>query len=472
MNNAQIKSAPCPERLCVRTTCYGLANIVNDNTRVVEHKPLRLSGRVDSAKNCDAQAVLIAAERRQRRPSEKQNNSLKNEGCAIGRKAGNFADDETTGVNGCLLVAIGISADQPKKKPRNKRGCGAGQNFTSAGLWCFSQSFRAASIRVCQPLPVALNASTTSGEQRMVMRVFVVLATGRPRFLISSRGASTTLSPSRSMVSGSDFAAAVMAASSSGVGNFVPGRNLSFDMAFDLPAIGLSEADNAPFVVGAVSKHNTINPVVKVSESDVTLFPVVSPGVHHRDAGIPLKGSSVSKRDTVLLLVYCVFGCIKSYVHTFIVCTINKMSKGDFLPGDAKEKGAAGGHALWLCTSVDYSSGVSDFLRRCRRFISPLTAVTINCAFDSPVSRQFSISSTTSCGILAFSCCDLLFVAPVAISESPCVGCDSVYAKKIITKDLRCNSLKGRVIHTWCNSPKRQSPAGAGTPCRASHHQR
>ncbi|SAH48573.1 phage immunity repressor protein [Enterobacter asburiae] len=83
------------------------------------------------------------------------------------------------------------------------------------------------------------------------------------------------------------------------------------------------------------------------------------------------------------------------------------------------------------------------FFLRCRRLISPFTAVTINCAFVSPSSRLLSNSATTSCGKRALSCCDLLLVEPVAITGSPCVRCDSVYAKKMIIKGLKCDSLKG-----------------------------
>ncbi|HEA2961668.1 TPA: host cell division inhibitor Icd-like protein [Escherichia coli] len=84
-------------------------------------------------------------------------------------------------------------------------------------------------------------------------------------------------------------------------------------------------------------------------------------------------------------------------------------------------------------------------LRRWRRLISPLTAVTINCALLSPSSKFFSKSATTSCGNLAFNCCDLLFVEPVAITESPLSWCDSVYTKKISEKDLKCDSLTDRL---------------------------
>ncbi|EER3793889.1 ash family protein, partial [Escherichia coli] len=84
-------------------------------------------------------------------------------------------------------------------------------------------------------------------------------------------------------------------------------------------------------------------------------------------------------------------------------------------------------------------------LRRWRRLISPLTAVTINCALLSPSSKFFSKSATTSCGNLAFNCCDLLFVEPVAITESSLSWCDSVYTKKISEKDLKCDSLTDRL---------------------------
>ncbi|PAU24285.1 hypothetical protein BTQ06_09250 [Escherichia coli] len=91
----------------------------------------------------------------------------------------------------------------------------------------------------------------------------------------------------------------------------------------------------------------------------------------------------------------------------------------------------------------DYSDSLA--LRRWRRLISPLTAVTINCALLSPSSKFFSKSATTSCGNLAFNCCDLLFVEPVAITESSLSWCDSVYTKKISEKGLKCDSLTDRL---------------------------
>ncbi len=42
-----------------------------------------------------------------------------------------------------------------------------------AGECVLSQSFSAASMRVCQPAPVALKAATTSGDNRMVVDTLV-----------------------------------------------------------------------------------------------------------------------------------------------------------------------------------------------------------------------------------------------------------------------------------------------------------
>ncbi|ECA7641416.1 host cell division inhibitor Icd-like protein [Salmonella enterica subsp. enterica serovar Corvallis] len=107
--------------------------------------------------------------------------------------------------------------------------------------------------------------------------------------------------------------------------------------------------------------------------------------------------------------------------------------------------------------------GSSLAFLRWRRLISPLTAVTIKCAFVSPSSRLLSNSATTSCGKRALSCCDLLLVEPVAITGSPCVRCDSVYAKKIIIKDLKCDSLEGRFKSKGAIHLVYAKPDSAGT---------
>ncbi|ASG90430.1 hypothetical protein DTG75_08455 [Salmonella enterica subsp. salamae] len=103
----------------------------------------------------------------------------------------------------------------------------------------------------------------------------------------------------------------------------------------------------------------------------------------------------------MLVLVNPVLAWIECNFHIIIVCTINGKAIGKCLLASAQ------------------LSGVSVFLRRCRRFISPFTAVTINCALVSPVLRLFSNSATTSCGKRALICCDLLLIEPVAIAAHP-----------------------------------------------------
>jgi hypothetical protein len=105
---------------------------------------------------------------------------------------------------------------------------------------------------------------------------------------------------------------------------------------------------------------------------------------------------------------------------------------------------------LQFCNSVRYPNfgyhSLSDSLAflRWRRLISPLAAVTKNPAVLSPSSRSCSISSITSWGMRMVVICDFAFFAPVAITETPCVRCISVYVKKIRRKVLRCISLWAR----------------------------
>ncbi|EFJ2843590.1 host cell division inhibitor Icd-like protein [Escherichia coli] len=63
---------------------------------------------------------------------------------------------------------------------------------------------------------------------------------------------------------------------------------------------------------------------------------------------------------------------------------------------------------------------------------------------------------------MAFNCCDLLFVEPVAITESSLSWCDSVYTKKNSEKGLKCDSLTGR-LKTDGAMHQTTTPRSAGT---------
>lgn len=125
---------------------------------------------------------------------------------------------------------------------------------------------------------------------------------------------------------------------------------------------------------------------------------------------------------------------------------------------------------LWGSQDYKYQSlSASLAFLRCRRLISPFAAVTRNPAVLSPSSRSRSISSITSWGILTVVICDLAFFAPVAITETPCVRCISVYVKKIRRKVLRCISLWARFKRRGDIHLESAKPGGARNTHRASN---
>lgn len=121
---------------------------------------------------------------------------------------------------------------------------------------CDLAHWRMASFtRVCQPLPDPLSAARTSASKRMVVGTLSGRAEGgrpmRARGFTAAHCASVNTD-----ASGSDIAAAVMTASSFGVGTMVPG--LSFGIAIHLSRIGLAQADDAP-PIGTVRAKDTPN---------------------------------------------------------------------------------------------------------------------------------------------------------------------------------------------------------------------
>ncbi|EAW6215661.1 hypothetical protein FFU43_24720 [Salmonella enterica] len=119
---------------------------------------------------------------------------------------------------------------------------------------------------------------------------------------------------------------------------------------------------------------------------------------------------------------------------------------------------------LWLVDDAKkIASGYScslDFLRW-RRLISPLIDSTTKRAVLSPSSFTFSSSSINSSGTLETICCDLLFLAPVAMFESPCYWWHSVYAKKNFIQYLKvaCTLIYVRCMPLVKVSKKQRNPA-------------
>ena len=134
-----------------------------------------------------------------------------------------------------------------------------------AGECVLSQSLSAASMRVCQPAPVALKAATTSGESRMVVGTLVGAFCGprSPGLRWSAESfarvagskkseAGLALAKSASVHSGESASvatAALIAASSCALGSAIKRPDLVLmnccGIPFDLSGVGFAQADDA-----------------------------------------------------------------------------------------------------------------------------------------------------------------------------------------------------------------------------------
>ncbi|MCT9885112.1 host cell division inhibitor Icd-like protein [Escherichia coli] len=105
--------------------------------------------------------------------------------------------------------------------------------------------------------------------------------------------------------------------------------------------------------------------------------------------------------------------------------------------------------------SSEETRGFSPLPSAWRRAISPRTAVTIKFALVSPGCRDASMPLTTSCGNLAFSCCDLLLTELVDMFAPPINNGMQCNTKVNTKKDLNWYSPKCNLNTTradTCNS--------------------
>lgn len=133
----------------------------------------------------------------------------------------------------------------------------------------------------------------------------------------------------------------------------------------------------------------------------------------------------------------------------------------------SKEKGSTVNATL-----RDYSDGSAlDFLRW-RRLISPCAAAIKNPAVLSPSSLTFSMDSKSSRGNLTDTCSDLLFLLPVAITESYTIRWCSVCTIIFLIQSLTwCSLVDTLVVFTlsvsWCIHGNAPQCSNTG---RASNH--
>lgn len=143
------------------------------------------------------------------------------------------------------------------------------------------------------------------------------------------------------------------------------------------------------------------------------------------------------------------------------------LTKHEQYSGSGKEKGS-----IHSATLRDYSDGSAlDFLRW-RRLISPCAAAIKNPAVLSPSSLTFSMDSKSSRGNLTDTCSDLLFLLPVAITESYTIRWCSVCTIIFLIQSLTwCSLVDTLVVFTlsvsWCIHGNAPQCSNTG---RASNH--
>ncbi|EFN2595347.1 hypothetical protein HKE85_004754 [Escherichia coli] len=111
----------------------------------------------------------------------------------------------------------------------------------------------------------------------------------------------------------------------------------------------------------------------------------------------------------------------------------------------------------------DYSDSLA--CRRWRRLISPRMAALINCPVLSPSSFTFSMPSIISWAIRAVTDCDFAFFGPVAMSNSLCFWCKTIYTKKNYFEGLTCKTLLFYIVSytLLMQGTETTKPRSAGT---------
>ncbi len=186
--------------------------------------------------------------------------------------------------------------------------------------WRLSQSRRASLMRVCHPLPVLLNASTTSVSRRMLRCSFGEAEGGRPRrrersslavFLPTT--SDSTSAAGRARLNQSAVASGASSSMSSGSGL----RGISVPFA----TVGSAQADhvNRPITRG---KHEHVQLIMDQAQGLEAALTVFLPDVLDDQSRVPLEVVCQGEREAATLDVSLVLGRIEGDRHAGIVPTV------------------------------------------------------------------------------------------------------------------------------------------------------
>ena len=173
-------------------------------------------------------------------------------------------------------------------------------------------------MRDCQPLPVARNLATTSGDSRMVIRSLVTSAFGLP----NGRSFRNSLSVS-SRASGSNAIPALIFASSSSEGSSNSRPDLDFIcIKPHFSSIGFSEADNSQHLISP-GKNNAVNASANWCIPDHPALTIIISSILYDPYPLPFNELRVGKRNTVLCSIYDILPWVKLNLH-MDYCTYRK----------------------------------------------------------------------------------------------------------------------------------------------------
>lgn len=175
-------------------------------------------------------------------------------------------------------------------------------------------------MRVCQPLPIALNASKTSVSSRTVVDVLRGFFWGPLGLLFSSSPATSGPRISgRISEAGRAWAKSSLVSSRTSPSSSINGKRSAISVG--LPRVGFTETDdpNSPFYG---REAQDVQPCIQISHSRETRLRVVISLIRNDDGIMPSEIGGTFKRQLPFGLIPCAFSGVEFNSHGLIVVTI------------------------------------------------------------------------------------------------------------------------------------------------------
>ena len=177
----------------------------------------------------------------------------------------------------------------------------------SYSAWLLSQSCNAASIRVCQPVPVARKLSTTVGDSLIVMRSLVAVSCA-PLARLSSLVCRVFGKPDNGM------ACLKSSATHSGLSSSI---NSTLSLRFintHLSFIRLSKTYHTDTTI-SFHKNQGIQTLIQIPKSANASFAIVASRIHAISRRVKVKISRPLKRQTTQLDIEYIFSGVEADFH-------------------------------------------------------------------------------------------------------------------------------------------------------------